>query len=382
MRPIAGGRAVKVVVVGAGYAGTIAANRLAKKCKQAEITVINPREEFVERVRLHEEVAGSGGAATPLATMLQKGVGACVGTVERIGEGLVTLTDGSKIEFDRLVLAVGSTAAPMPGTVPVGTWEGARQARAALDRIPGGGVVTVIGGGLTGVETASEVADARPDLNVRLLGGSVAESLSPGARARVRKGLERLGVEIVEDTVTAVSGTAAEGGGVVRLRSGSEFAADLTLWAVVGHIPELARHSGLPVNDEGRAVVDEFLRSPHDERIFVVGDCAAVPGARLCCATASPQGAHAADTLARIIRGRKPKPYSMGYAGQVVSLGRRDGVLQMSRRDDTVCRIFIAGRPGALFKEWISSYAKYGSRTAIYTWLPGTKRARALDASG
>ena len=56
---------MKVVVVGAGYAGTIAANRLAKKAREARITVVDPRPGFVERVRLHEQIAGTGSAATP-----------------------------------------------------------------------------------------------------------------------------------------------------------------------------------------------------------------------------------------------------------------------------------------------------------------------------
>src|SRR5437016_4506761 len=45
---------MKIVVVGAGYAGMLAPNRLVKKVKAAEITVINPRPGFVERVRLHQ----------------------------------------------------------------------------------------------------------------------------------------------------------------------------------------------------------------------------------------------------------------------------------------------------------------------------------------
>ncbi|MEV6810824.1 hypothetical protein [Micromonospora sp. NPDC051296] len=38
-----------IVVVGAGYAGTFAANRLGRMLKAARITVINPRPDFVER---------------------------------------------------------------------------------------------------------------------------------------------------------------------------------------------------------------------------------------------------------------------------------------------------------------------------------------------
>ncbi|MER6029898.1 FAD-dependent oxidoreductase [Streptomyces sp. NPDC001851] len=365
---------MRVVVVGAGYAGTIAANRLAKKVKAAEITVINPRPDFVERVRLHEQIAGTGTARTPLTSMLREGVVTRLDTVDKISDGEVALGDGSRLDFEYLFLAVGSTVVPLPGTVPVGIWEGAERARAALARLSGGSTVTVIGGGLTGIETAAEVAYGRPDLRVRLVGQTIAASLSVGAQKRVHTGLERLNVEIVEGAVAQIVPGAGEGGGdTVCLQSGPRFTSDLTLWAIIGAVPDLAARSGLEVDADGRAVVDEYLRSVNDPRIFVVGDCAAVPGARAACATAMPQGAHAADTLARMIEGRTPQPYSMGYTGQGVSLGRRDGLLQTARRDDSVRRLYFAGRTAAVGKERICRYAKFGARTASYAWLPGPK---------
>ncbi|MQY08200.1 NAD(P)/FAD-dependent oxidoreductase [Actinomadura macrotermitis] len=358
---------MQVVVVGAGYAGTIAANRLARKVPDARITVVNPRPDFVERVRLHEHLAGSGTAAIPLSSMLREGIATRIGTVAKVGDGSVTLDDGTGLDFDHLFLAVGSTAVPLPGTVPVGAWEGAEQARGALAGLAAGSVVTVVGGGLTGAETASEIAEARPDLRVRLVGEGIVPTLSPGARDRVRAALRRLTVEIVEDTVTEAPA------GAVRLRSGGELPSDLSLWAITADIPGLARRSGLDVNAEGRAIVDEYLRSVSDPRVFVVGDCAAVPGARLACATAAPQGAHAADTLARMVDGRGPRPFSMGYVGQAVSLGRRDGLLQVVRRDDSMRRLYVAGRVAAVTKARVVAYARYGSRTARYAWLPGPK---------
>ncbi|MFD0267903.1 NAD(P)/FAD-dependent oxidoreductase [Streptomyces sp. NPDC127106] len=365
---------MRVLVVGAGYAGTIAANRLAKKVTAAEITVVNPRPDFIERVRLHEQVAGTGTAATPLTSMLNERVAARRGTVDKIGDGQVTLDDGASLDFDYLFLAVGSTVAPLPGTVAVGTWEGAQEARAALAGLPGGRAVTVIGGGLTGIETASEIAFGRPDLRVRIVGRTIAASLSAGARKRVRTGLDRLNVEVVEDSVAQIDpGAGEEGGDLVHLHSRRQFASDLTLWAITGTVPDLAARSGLEVDADGRAVVDEHLRSVTDPRIFAVGDCAAVPGARAACATAMPQGAHAADTLARMIQGREPEPYSMGYSGQALSLGRHDGLLQASRRDDTVRRLYFAGRTAAVLKERVCRYAKSGTLTATYAWLQGPK---------
>ncbi|MET7770910.1 FAD-dependent oxidoreductase [Nocardia sp. NPDC005366] len=173
---------MKVVVIGAGYAGTIAANRLAGKVPEARITVINPRSEFVERVRLHEQVAATGVASTPLTSMLRAGITVRLGTVNKIGDGCVTLGDGASETFDYLFLAVGSTVAPLPGAVAVGMWEGAESARSALAALPWASVVTVVGGGSTGIETASEIADARPDLRKHCVAQQLVPSIDGGLR--------------------------------------------------------------------------------------------------------------------------------------------------------------------------------------------------------
>ncbi len=357
-----------IVVIGAGYAGTGAANRLAKKVPTARITVVNPRPDFVERVRLHEHLAGTGTAAIPLAEMLVPTIATRVAGADKIGDGTVTLDDGTKLDFEYLFVAVGSTAAPLPGAIPVGTWEGAEQARTALAALPADRTVTVVGGGLTGIETAAELGQARPDLRIRLVGAEIGASLSAGGQRRVRRGLARLGVEVVTGTVERV------GDGTVELGSGPALTSDLTLWAVVSAVPDLAARSGLAVNAGGRALVDPYLRSVTDPRVFVVGDCAAVPGARMACATAAPQGAHAVDTLARMIEEREPQPYSMGYGGQALSIGRRDAVVQASRRDDSPLPVSFDGRGAAFAKERIVRYAAWAARTGNSVWLSGPKQ--------
>ncbi|HEY4795315.1 MAG TPA: FAD-dependent oxidoreductase, partial [Mycobacterium sp.] len=45
-----------IVVIGGGYAGTLAANHLRLRA-DLDITVVNPRPVFVERIRLHQLVA-------------------------------------------------------------------------------------------------------------------------------------------------------------------------------------------------------------------------------------------------------------------------------------------------------------------------------------
>lgn len=350
---------IKVVVVGAGYAGMLAANRVARKVRAAEVTVVNPRPDFVERVRLHQRIAGTGAATEPIASMLRDGVALKVATVDRIGDGVVTLDDGTGLTFDWAFLAVGSTVRPMPGTVPVGSWEGAEQARTALAALPAGSTVTVVGGGPTGIETAAEVAEARPDLRVRIVGPAVAGDFTERAYRKVRDGLARLGVEVVDGHVVRATGSA------VHLRSGVALHSELTLWAIVSGVPELAARSGLTVDGDGRTAVDASLRSVDDERLFAIGDCAAVPGARFACALAGPQAVRAVDNLRRLLAGRAPAPYTPRYIARAVTLGRRGAVAQFTRRDDSLRRSHLAGRGGVMLKELASRGGKFGAGTGI-----------------
>ena len=60
----------RVVVLGAGYSGLLAATRLAGKSRRAEVTLINSRDQFVERVRLHQYAANQNIRSKKLADIL------------------------------------------------------------------------------------------------------------------------------------------------------------------------------------------------------------------------------------------------------------------------------------------------------------------------
>src|ERR1700754_1607997 len=97
-----------VVVVGGGYAGVLAANRLTQR-DDVTVTLINPRPTFVERIRLHQLVGGSHDAAVDYSEVLAEGIGLVVDTVTRIdaGERSVTLAGGGTVGYDYLIYAVG-----------------------------------------------------------------------------------------------------------------------------------------------------------------------------------------------------------------------------------------------------------------------------------
>lgn len=138
--------ATTVLVVGAGYAGVTAANRIAA-ARAGEVTVLDPRDEFVERIRLHRLAAGSGAATVPLRRVLDPRVRTRRARVTAIGDGVVTLDDGDLLRFDRLVYAVGSGGGPAPGDGHrVDTLEGATRLHGAVAALGAAAARTVTAG--------------------------------------------------------------------------------------------------------------------------------------------------------------------------------------------------------------------------------------------
>ncbi|MFE7927317.1 FAD-dependent oxidoreductase, partial [Streptomyces sp. NPDC057456] len=101
-----------VVVIGGGYAGVMAANRLTQR-DDVTVTLINPRPTFVERIRLHQLVGGSDDAVVDYAKILADRVRLTVDTVTRIDAAgrHVELASGGTVGYDYLIYAVGSGSA-------------------------------------------------------------------------------------------------------------------------------------------------------------------------------------------------------------------------------------------------------------------------------
>jgi NADH dehydrogenase FAD-containing subunit len=109
--------------------------------------------------------------------------------------------------------------------------------------------------------------------------------------------------------------------------------------------------------DLGEALVDEYLRSVSHPDVYVVGDAAAVtlPGIgrlRKSCATAEPMGMYIGRALAR----GKAEPFTFGYVGQCVSLGRNAGMFQRVAKDDAMTNLAFGGRTGKIIKAGIVRY--------------------------
>jgi NADH dehydrogenase len=371
-----------IVVIGGGYAGTLAANHLRLRA-DVDITLVNPRPVFVERIRLHQLVAGSGTAAVDYGTLLGAGIRLVVDSAERINSANrhIELGSGAVLDYDYLIYAVGSTAAVpsvVPGAVefayPVAEFEHAERLREALDELHPDAPVVVIGAGLTGIETASELAGQR---RVTLVcGGVLGPSLSRPGRRSVAKWLRRLGVELLETAVVREVRPDA-----VVLANGALLPSALTVWTAGFGVPELAARSGLSTDPLGRLLTDETLTSVDDPRIVAAGDAAAPSGQplRMSCQAAGPLGAQAANTVLSRIAGSTPAALSQAFVGQCISLGRSYASLQLARTDDTPVNAVLGGRVTASIKEAICkatvwSIRREGAKPGSYFWFKGGKR--------
>jgi NADH:ubiquinone reductase (H+-translocating) len=375
----------KVVVVGGGYAGVLAANHLYIR-PDIDVTLVNPRPMFVERIRLHQHVARSGSATVDYGEVLNPKIALVIDEVTQIDAAArkVSLGSGNKLGYDYLVYAVGSTSAipDVPGAaqfaLPIGEFECADQLRNRLMDLPLDAPVCVVGGGLTGIETAAELAQERP--SVKLVCGPVlGPSLSPQGRGSVARQLRRLDVEVITGVVDEVRGDA------VVLSDGREVASELTVWTAGFGVPQLAARSGLRTDALGRLLTDETLTSVDDIRIVATGDAASPSGQplRMSCQAALPLGAQAANTVVSRIAGTDPAAINQAFVGQCISIGRLGATFQMARTDDTPVRFYVGGRVAARIKESICkgtvNYLRKESRKpGSYFWLRGGKRAERL----
>lgn len=356
----------RVVVLGAGYTGMLTAVRLAHRTRRrgVRITLVNPSPRFTERLRMHQIAAGQELADHRIPDLLAgTGIAFEQGAATAVDpdRNTVTVDSGTTLAYDTLVYALGSSTDT--GRVPGAdshafTLDSPRTAARFAARLrevsAAGGTVTVCGGGLTGIEAATEIAEAHPGLDVTLVGlDEPGAMMGPRARAHLHRALDRLGVTVrTGRRVTKVLPDAVE------LDGGALVPAQLCLWTTGVRVSPLAADAGIAVDDRGLVLLDETLRSVSHPNIHAVGDAAAVRQAwgqvHGTCQSGMPTAQHTADTIARLLRGKPARPFRFGYVHQPVSLGRRDAVIQFTHADDTPRRAYLRGRAAVRYKEAVS----------------------------
>ncbi|MFE8944268.1 NAD(P)/FAD-dependent oxidoreductase [Streptomyces sp. NPDC007856] len=381
----------RIVVLGAGYTGAVAAGRLARRLRPEDvaITLVNPEPDFVERVRLHQLAVGQSLKPRPLAGMFAgTGVELRLGRVTGVDVDrrtvAVTGADGPReLAYDTLVYALGSgwNDQGVPGTAEhaeqLASRPGALRLRERLAALDAGRPVVVVGGGLTGVEAATEIAEARPDLDVALVARvGLGDWLSPKGRGHLRKVFGRLGITVHEHAaVTAVEADR------VTLADGTAVPAAVTVWTAGFAVHPIAAATTLEVTGEGQIVVDRTMRSVSHPDVYAIGDAAMAMGPgdkplRMSCASGGFTAWQAADAVAaRLTGGRLPK-VPIRYFNQCISLGRGEGLIQYVTADDRAVRAALTGRLAARYKELVCKGAAWSVANPMFG-MP-TRRRRVV----
>ena len=285
----------RTVLLGCSFASLELLYRYARergRFSPGEMTVVEPLEHH-EYIPLVHEVAGGSRVRSDLlfdTPAFCRAIGAewVAGAAARLDEArrLVILADGRELEYDRVVIAVGSVPdvperfATMSAVIPakfLGSAESLRR-RLHVLRVSGASVLRVVvaGAGITGVEWSAELAGARVD------GARIATTLvcahprilprfQLGVARRAERALRTLGVEIL--IARRVTGITAE---QVVLEGGIGLSFDVVVWAGGVRANPLVAALCLPVTDSGHITVTPRLAVPGHDGVYAMGDCARI----------------------------------------------------------------------------------------------------------
>ena len=359
-----------LIVIGGGFAGLTAIRNLASH--PVRITLVDQHNHHLFQPLLYQ-VATAGLSAPDIAAPLrhilrhQRNVDVRLATVTGIDtEGRqVHLADGTRLDFDLLLVASGAThayfgndhwATAAPGLKTLNDALSLRRrlllafehAEAEDDPMKQAAWLSfvVVGAGPTGVELAGTMAEiARHTLKnqfkridpaaarVRLVeaGPRVLASFPDTLSEKAREQLESLGVDVC--TGTPVTGIDADG---VTLGT-RQIPARTVVWAAGVAASPLGRLLGVPVDRAGRVVVESDLTLPGNPSIFVAGDLATVPGADArpvpgVAPAAKQMGRHVARVIAaRLANNPPPPPFAYNDQGNMATIGRMAAIVHVGR---------------------------------------------------
>lgn len=355
---------MQLVIIGAGFAGMYAALSAARlrdirgvSPEELEIALVAPEPTLVIRPRLYEPKPET--LTAPLQDVLEAiDVAYVQGTAETIDTRSrkveVVSTGGAKkhLSYDRLVVAAGSRLfqPDIPGLAEHGFSVDGLEDAVALDQHLHGlaerpasqarDTVVVAGGGLTGIEVATEMParlrailgeDARPRIIVVERSEAIAPAMGSEPRPIIEDALHRLGLE-----TRLGAGVAALDATGVTLSDGEHIESATVIWAVGFRAAPLTAQVPAERDSLGRLLVDRDLRVPSVPGVFATGDAARAACddvgnyALMSCQHATRMGAFAGNNAAAELLGVPTRPYhqktyvtclDLGEAGAVFTRG-------------------------------------------------------------
>jgi NADH:ubiquinone reductase (H+-translocating) len=381
----------RVVILGAGFGGLTAAMELAK---YADVTLVD-RHNFQTFLPLLYQVSTAGLAADHVAYPVRgalrgSGVKFCLGSPMMIDHKnkSVKIDSGQVLEFDHLVVALGSATADF-GIKGVADFSyGMKSVHEAiairasvmrhfedLCRFPDFNTceLTVVGGGPTGVEMAGAIGElirgplkrdepsVASRMHVRLIeaGPRLLPSFDSKLSERTKKDLEKLGVEVLLETaVQEVTSNA------ITLGTGEEISSNMTIWAAGVKGSPAIHLLNLPVERE-RLAVEPTLQVRNYPYIWAVGDVSGVLGEDgrplpMVAPVAIQQGKWVARQIKASLKNLPLAPFVYKDKGSMATIGRHKAVVQVKN-------LKIAGPVAWLIWLWLHLFYLLGGRNKIGT---------------
>ena len=385
-----------VVILGAGFGGLTAARAMPK---EFYVTLID-RHNFQTFLPLLYQVSTAGLAADhvayPIRGALRKtGVQFRMGVPHSLNaaENKLTLEDGAVIDYDHLVIALGSTTADfgIPGVL-----ENARGMKSVSEAltirsevmrayeemcVPGNTEtldIAVVGGGPTGVEMAgafaelvrgplsSDYPDAAKRIKVSIIeaGPRLVPSFSESLSQKTQEDLERLGVSVLTDT--AVKEVLADS---IVTTVGNAIPANTTVWAAGVKGVSAMETLQLPVA-RGRLDTNAALQVAGHQNIWAVGDIAGVVGANgyllpMVAPVAMQQGRFVAKQITALTKGIELSEFKYKDKGSMATIGRHKAIVEVKG-------IKISGAVAWLAWLWLHLFYILGGRNKIGTMADWT----------
>ncbi len=361
---------LSIVIVGGGVAGMEIATQLGNhlgRTEQCVITLIDKDSSHIWKPILHKIAAGTNDLSQQQVSFVahasQHGFIYSPGEMSGIDRQKkcvylepIKMLDGSlamearTVHYDILIIAVGSCANDfnIPGIAKYCYFIDSRiQARmfnrlvrmhlfrCAMHNDPL--VISVIGGGATGVELVAELAQLveiaesyRFDLNKKIKinlienGAKLLPAFPEKISLAVEDQLKKLGIKIL--TNTQVIAAEKEG---LKLANGEFLESTLMVWAAGVKGPDfLSNMDGLETEKNNMLCVKPTLQTTLDDSIFAIGDCAYCinvnsntplpPTAQV----AHQQASFLIKQIPRYIEGKTLPSFSYRHLGGLVSLGK------------------------------------------------------------
>lgn len=347
------------LILGGGFAGGYVARLLGRR----GATIVSPENVMVYTPLLPEAASGTlepRHVVVPLREMCPHAE-LVLGHATALDESrrcvaVETLAGRVDVGYERLVVALGAVprTLPIPGLAAHGVgFKDLADAIALRNRLllqlerasihpddPSELGFVFVGAGYAGVEALAELNDlahaslryypALRDAPQRWVLVDAAPKILPEIPRRLGEyaatHLEKRGVEIhVSTTLESYDGVEA------ALSDGTRVPARTLVWSAGVRANPLLTELGLPLDERGCVVVDEFLRVSGRERVWALGDCAAVPNCKTPGTLDPPTCQHALRQARRLTKNLTGPPERYGYRmlGQVATLGYHKGIAEI-----------------------------------------------------